>query len=791
MNQPARPLSVKVTHQEVRSCDIHPDGQQLAFVQGNSIELVRVGNSLNSQATLNSATLRPDRVAISKEPPYQIAFTRIDQQGAEVSEKIVFDTEKLQLRTVENLNADEWSSGQTSSQGWEIRTESNAQAELGFWTYHDGQRKAKLPLDVRSQGQVVAASVCWLTNDQHQPFAVAVGLNGSNNIFVFRLQDQGVCPVIRQFRGHTAEVRSITASPDGRILVSSANDGTIRAWPLTDFDTLPNVINRWGATFQISNDQLVVDQIREDGPLYFRGVRQGDVVRIHYYQNQATHAVSAKESMAKLLDSDWNQMVQFEYIRGDAPARSFLLFPAWQQLATLFVDQNRQWAFWSPAGYYDASLEGNNLFGWQVNRGRSESPDSFLAARFREALEQPRVMSQLLATGSLDAAFRRAGQDVPARTDQTIMDQYRLKPVIQILPFDKDPFETLQITAEISVPKGETLLPPKAFTNGVVATNAKLLESTETDGRVVSKYQWDANLPADQRILLQVVASTQSKIVDIQERLFEQKRQPNRRSPRMFVSTVGIDRYRDSQIQRLDFAVNNATQVAKVLESLSSPVYKPETSVALVNEQANRQTWKNAIQSQLQQLKSEVSPDDLIVIFLSGHGLRDAASGDYLYVGADARYEDLMSQRYGDCISFSDLSQFADIPCRKLVILDTCHAGAINLDQRRELQSALRMLQDDMIFTLTASQGNEEAVELREQKLGRFTHRLLESLHGAADTNDGDRNGVTSFKEVISYVKRTVRQDSQQDTYQQEPAAGPVALLKYADFPLTSLQASP
>ncbi|MEZ6117710.1 MAG: WD40 repeat domain-containing protein [Pirellulaceae bacterium] len=554
-------------------------------------------------------------MSISKTQPYQIAFSRIDQHGVEVPEKIIFDTEKLQLRTAEELTVDEWSSGQSFSQGWEIRTESNQQAEQSFWTYHNDQRKAKLPIDVRSQGQVVPASACWLSSDQRQPFAVAVGLNGSNNILVFRLQDQGVCPVIRQFRGHTAEVRSIAASLDGRILISSADDGTVRAWPLIELDTLPPIINRWGATFQMVNDQLVVDQIREDGPLYFKGIRQGDVVRIRYYENQAMHSVPANESLAKLLDSDWNEMLEFEYVRGDAPARSFLLFPAWQQLATLFVDQNRQWAFWSPAGYYDASLEGNDLFGWQVNRGRSESPDSFLAARFREALEKPRVMSQLLTTGSLDAAFRKSGQDVPARTDQTILDQYRLKPAIHILPINNDPADALRIVADISVPQGETLLPPKAFANGVVATNAALLESTESDGRTVYKYQWDANLPTDKRILFQVVASTQSKIIDVQERLFEQERLPNRRSPRLFVSTVGIDRYRDSQIQRLDFAVNNATQVAKVLESLCAPVYRQETSVALVNEQANRQSWKNVIRSQLQKLKTEVSPDDLFCHF--------------------------------------------------------------------------------------------------------------------------------------------------------------------------------
>ncbi|MCA9199989.1 MAG: hypothetical protein KDA87_20760, partial [Planctomycetales bacterium] len=55
VNKPGGPLATMSTHQEVRTCDIHPDGQQVAFAQGNSIQLASLGDSLKSQTTLYSA----------------------------------------------------------------------------------------------------------------------------------------------------------------------------------------------------------------------------------------------------------------------------------------------------------------------------------------------------------------------------------------------------------------------------------------------------------------------------------------------------------------------------------------------------------------------------------------------------------------------------------------------------------------------------------------------------------------------------------------------------------------
>jgi uncharacterized caspase-like protein len=268
--------------------------------------------------------------------------------------------------------------------------------------------------------------------------------------------------------------------------------------------------------------------------------------------------------------------------------------------------------------------------------------------------------------------------------------------------------------------------------------------------------------------------------------MLERKTVPPRVTPRLFIASIGINQYQDSQIQRLEFAVNNASQVAATLENYSKSLYQGETW-SLLDEHATRPMWQVAIES-IGELRHEVTPDDVLVVFMSGHGLRDEQTGEYYYVGVDSRYDDLIERRYGSCLSLADLAPLADVPCRKLVVLDTCHAGAINPDLTRELKSALRMLQDDMIFTLTASEGHEEAVELRERKLGRFTNRLLEALRGDADRQQGNRDGVASFREVTAYVQKSVRRDSEKDVYVQNPTAGPRELLEVADFPLTAVQ---
>ena len=99
--------------------------------------------------------------------------------------------------------------------------------------------------------------------------------------------------------------------------------------------------------------------------------------------------------------------------RDGKAADPFNRLPAWENIASLHLAANREWAFWSPRGYYAASANGDTLFGWLVNRGVDRLPRFFRANQFRRRLERPDVMTRLLAAGSLGAALRTAARDVP------------------------------------------------------------------------------------------------------------------------------------------------------------------------------------------------------------------------------------------------------------------------------------------------------------------------------------------------------------------------------------------
>jgi uncharacterized caspase-like protein len=225
---------------------------------------------------------------------------------------------------------------------------------------------------------------------------------------------------------------------------------------------------------------------------------------------------------------------------------------------------------------------------------------------------------------------------------------------------------------------------------------------------------------------------------------------------------------------------------------LSADLYDVD-SILLADDEVTHSMWRAVTGGYADWLEQQFTADDLLIFLFSGHGVSDRETGEYYFVTSGARYADLAAGRYEDCIAFSDLSLFADVSCRKLVILDTCHSGAIQpLSLRRDLNAALRSLQDDLILTVTASEGSQEALEDRQKQLGRFTYRFKEAMEGAADTiaQGGDNDGVVTLNEVIRYVRATVPGDSSRDEVRQVPTAAPADLLRVVELPLTTARAS-
>ena len=192
--------------------------------------------------------------------------------------------------------------------------------------------------------------------------------------------------------------------------------------------------------------------------------------------------------------------------------------------------------------------------------------------------------------------------------------------------------------------------------------------------------------------------------------------------------------------------------------------------------------WRASIDRIAEELKQSARPDDLLVVFMAGHGVVDPTGDTYYFLGHDARVADIFSNDFEGCISWEDFRSLADVPCRKLVVLDTCHSGAVQPLRSEGLKTGLRALQEDVVLAVTASAGHEKAAENKTWGHGVFTKCLLEALSGRAD-DSGD--GMVTLDEVISYVTRSVREAT---GGRQNPSAGPGEILPFVTLPLARVR---
>jgi WD40 repeat protein len=768
----------------VRACAISPDGKRLAYVGGKDNEVFVASLDAPEKAVALAGTgQRILKVAFAKEEPlYRVAF------GADYRDRgfndyadlqASFDTTRSSLARDAPLKASDWLAADWLQGDWRATLKPDGTLQLA----KQGVPKGSVVLDPRLEGR--PRCYCWIADRQGEPFAIAVGTDVQNSIYVFRLAEKGPCPILRHFRGHNDYVTSLAVSRDLRLLVSCSADGTIMFWSLSEYQRGAETLGRWGAEFEVRGEQLVVKTLDPAGPLFRKGLREGDVIgAIRWPAEQADRTESRPAAIVETLQTaPWATQVVFESSRGGAARPPFQLLPAWQPLATLFVATGGEWAFWTPEGYYDASINGYRLFGWQVNRGLRVLPDFYRADQFYKKLERSDLLDRLLPAGSLHEAFRQAAA-APPKTElhQVLPEQIAATPQVTILAPSAGVVvreNSTLVKALVKVPPDRKLVRAKVFANGVVATGQEQLVEREVDGGKEVTYQWKVPLPKDQRNLIQVIVGTDAPTAAFGDVLIERSETGPAPLPKLYLIVLGINKYDDPKIQPLSFSVADAEAVAQQLQSASKGLYTLDKTVILTDKNVTPEKWHAAIEQLKASLKDAAKPDDLIVFFLAGHGIVDEPTQKYYFIGHGFKLSDLQERIYSACLSWEDFRALADIPCRKLVMLDTCYSGAIQPPRAADLKNAVRPLQDDVVFTVTAATGEQRSAEKAAWKHGAFTKCLLEALAGGAAV-PGDR--IVTLDELVAYVKRSVPKLTDGA---QTPTAAPDEILPYTSLPLT------
>lgn len=226
------------------------------------------------------------------------------------------------------------------------------------------------------------------------------------------------------------------------------------------------------------------------------------------------------------------------------------------------------------------------------------------------------------------------------------------------------------------------------------------------------------------------------------------------RKPALHALVIGINEYKNPKLT-LQYAVADARLFADTLQKSAAGLFENVVIKLLITREDTR---AENIATELRALRN-INPDDLFVLYVASHGVVD--DGEYYLITSNVgltRTEKLKT----DALTQTALKELiANIPTtKKLIILDTCNAGAAGdaiqvamLTRGMSDDTAMKILSRAVGSTiLSAATSSQEAME-GYQGHGLFTWVLAEGLSGKADKG---RSGYIKTTDIADYVGEEV-----------------------------------
>ena len=266
--------------------------------------------------------------------------------------------------------------------------------------------------------------------------------------------------------------------------------------------------------------------------------------------------------------------------------------------------------------------------------------------------------------------------------------------------------------------------------------------------------------------------------------------------PNLYLVSMGVSNYVDSKFN-LKYAAKDAEDLAAKLKVRAGNAYGEVKELLLKDGEVTKDSL-----AKVREFLKPATVDDSVVLFMAGHGLLDEKY-DYYFGTTDMDFNNPV----GRGIAFDDMDDIlAELPSRKKsLLMDTCHAGELDADEKKVLAAAdaaasgapVQLASNKSVAVrsvgtrgmavkgiegakgksewyerisgmfvdlrrgsgstiLSSSAGAEYAFESGEQKNGLFTYAVLEALDGKNDA-DTDKDGKITMQELCESVKKRVQ----------------------------------
>ncbi|MDD5176216.1 MAG: caspase family protein [Sterolibacterium sp.] len=482
---------------------------------------------------------------------------------------------------------------------------------------------------------------------------------------------------------------------------------------------------------------------------------------------------------------------------GDGSIRWLRLNDGSEQLAFFVHADRERWIVWTPSGYYDTSVGGENLVGWHLNRAFNQSADFFTAGRFRDRLYRPDVIQKVLSSGDEREALRAAQAELAAlEADNAALaapppkaadkpKAQRQAPVaakattgglpaatpaklVEIVPpiIELQSDSQVETAGDLVTVRYTVRTPPDAPVKDIkIRVNGRLDRSIKP----ISQRGVQSEIPA-QEVQVRVPPGKDAEILLIAENRNAKSdpvsikvtrataaKMPAARDKAdfetLYMLVVAVNKYPGQNA--LESPVKDANAFKSQMARIANPptgarkIYNNLQFKMLTDETATRE----GIIEGLNWLKANVKEKDAGVLFLAGHGIAQGASYYYIPFKPDGMASKPAEWLPGDQI----VGTLQNLPGRAMFFLDACYSGALANQASGKASNSTDMINkidDERGVTIFASStGKEKSGE--DDENGFFTKALIEGLRGKAADKEDNLVYPTGLKR---YVTRRVKE---------------------------------
>ncbi|MDP2387999.1 MAG: caspase family protein [Bacteroidota bacterium] len=619
------------------------DNETIAFSGGSKdeIAIVKLGKKNEKPVVLKrmvglgkilyNASLNDKKLAYADEWTENFGQSKLNKQFD------LFYKEFEKLNPKLNWNKPVWENGEYSLKRYKIKDADNG----GLFIKKNGKIYDSIPLEH------------W-NGSEHHSFCFA-----NNNVIT-----GNCCGLLRSYNyrgvqtsyfvGHVGIITALTISSDGKRLISSSDDRTIKIWSLDEIGK-GRENDSIGSIADYCKKQKIYDG--NGWEMIFK------ILKVEKESKQA--GKSAWLSVIDAIAKNGYPSNAFKSYFSDHFTNEIL------PIASVFFTEDGDWLIWNEKGYFASSKKGSRFVGYHINQGQNKEAKYYPFEQFDLKYNRPDIILQDLGIASIEVikayhlAYEKRLKRMGVKEDQLSDDIHLPEVVIKNKTHDEQKhIVTISVSANddkynldrINIYVNDV---PIYGTNGI---NLKGKPSNTYTGDILCDLS-----PGKNKIQISVLNEKGAE--SLKETFSVINKETTK--PDLYIVSIGVSKYSDKNFN-LNFAAKDADDVAHFFEK--SNLYNK----VLVKELTDEQVTKEAIIKLKDDFLKNAQTKDLVMVFAAGHGVLDKNMNYYF-----ATYNMDFNNPSNGGIAYEELEELLNgiKPVKKLFFMDSCHSGELDKDE--------------------------------------------------------------------------------------------------------------